>query len=165
MAMSGELPLQVRCGMPVSDVMVDVHGWWSIFSAWGSSARRGAVAIPTAWRLSPAQADVVMWSLCGVAVRLALAASAPSVLARSMRPFDWSAHVVARSPEWLAGAGSVWSLMQRGRAPKDRTVMPEGLLPSLSDASSWPWRSESSGMLGGVPDSVEEGTWATPLST
>jgi hypothetical protein len=139
-ASKGELQPCVQVGGPVVDRSLDVHRWWPIFSAWGSSERRGAVPFPTAWRLSTAQADVFLWVLTRVAVALAVAASAPRRAGYLLVPFDWAAHVEREAPAWVQGADAVCSLMQRGRLPQLRTEMPGGLLPDLGDAGAWPWR-------------------------
>jgi hypothetical protein len=136
----GTLPVQVRSGEPVGVMARDVQGWWPMFSAWGSSERRGAISLPTAWKLSTAESDVVVWLLIRIAVSLALAASAPSRAVRLASPFPWSDHVAQEGPAWELGATSVWTLMQRGRLPQLRTAMPEGGLPSVFDAKAWPWR-------------------------
>jgi hypothetical protein len=143
LALKGALPVRVRCGEPLTDMALDVHSWWPVFSSWGSSARRDAVAIPTAWRLSGAEADVLVWALCSVAVRLAVASTAPRSGTASITRFDWSAHVAEKSPQWEAGAASLWSLMQRGRQVEKRTAWPETIFPALKDAATWPWRSDT----------------------
>jgi hypothetical protein len=149
LAMKGGLPVRVRCGEPLTDMALDVHSWWPVFSSWGSSARRDAVAIPTAWRLSTAEADVLVWALCSVAVRLAVASTAPR---SSSLSFDWPAHVAEKLPQWEAGAASLWSLMQRGRRVEKRTEWPATIFPVAKDASTWPWRSDT---LVAVPAAIE----------
>lgn len=152
-ALHGLIPLKVRGGLPVGDDSLRLDYWWSVLSAWGSSARRSAIAIPTAWRLNEAQGDVVVWALCSAAARLAVASTAlPRRSRRTEETFDWDAHVAAELPMWSAGVLSVWKLLQRGRVPQRRTAFPGALSPGLKDATSWPWRSDS---LGSVPDTEE----------
>lgn len=139
-ARAGGLPVRVRSGEPLSAAFVAVPDWWPVFSAWGSSERRAAVGIPTAWKLSSVEADVLVWVLCEVAAMLAVAASAVPVAGRGLAPLDWRGHVAARAPQWDAGAASVWALMQRGRKPHVRTERPVGGLPALADVAAWPWR-------------------------
>lgn len=66
-AHKGGLPVTVRSHGPVRDLACDVHAWWSFFASWGASERRSAILTPTAWRLSPAEADVIVWTLTRVA--------------------------------------------------------------------------------------------------
>jgi hypothetical protein len=153
-AMHGSLSLKVRCGQPIGDEVSSLAHWWSVLSAWGSSARRAAIAVPTAWRLNEAHGDVVVWALCSAAVRLAVASTAPSRMTRlASGSYDWDAHVVRELPTWESGALSVWTLMQRGRQVQRRTAWPAVSAPVLKDATSWPWRSDS---LGSVPADLEE---------
>lgn len=154
LASKGGLKVSVRNGRALSDMSLSPHAWWPVFSAWGSSERRKEIVVPTAWRLTPAQADVLVWLLCRVAAQLAVAASAPPAVARVLAPFDWAGHVAAKTPEWAVGVESVWALMQRGRKPSVRSVMPQtpgALLPPLGEVASWPWRPETSDSLAAVP--------------
>lgn len=139
-ASKGGLRVGVRNGMPVRARSMDVYGWWPVFSAWGSSERRGVIPFPTAWRLSAAEADVILWALTRVAAALAIAASAPRRAGHLLTPFDWAGHAARETPMWEQGASSVCELMQRGRLPQLRSEMPSGPLPSLADGGAWPWR-------------------------
>lgn len=146
-------------GAPVPDSALSVLRWWPVFSAWGASGRREASAIPTAWRLSEAEGDVLVWALCSAAIRLALAGSLPQfdrAQALAGAPVPWREHVAAELPGWEAGARSLWALMQSTRDVSKRTAFPGMLLPG-SDRESWPWFSPSAddGRLGDVPDLEE----------
>jgi hypothetical protein len=134
------LPVSVRLHAPVRGMSRDVHAWWPFFASWGASERRSVITTPTAWRLSPTEADVILWVLTRVAASLAVAASAPRRRGRLLVPFDWAAHVEREAPIWEAGASSVCALMQRGRLPQLRTKMPSGPLPSVYEPDAWPWR-------------------------
>lgn len=136
----GALPVTVRLHAPVRGMACDVHAWWPFFASWGASERRVAIALPTAWKLSTAEADVILWTLTRAASSLAVAAAAPRRRGRSVTPFDWGAHVAREAPIWEAGASSVCGLMQRGRLPQLRTEMPAGPLPSIHEPDAWPWR-------------------------
>lgn len=136
----GELAATVRLHGPVRGMACDVHAWWPFFASWGASERRVAIALPTAWKLSTVEADVIVWTLTRVAASLAVAASAPRRRGRLMVPFDWAAHVAREAPIWESGAASVCGLMQRGRLPQLRTEMPAGPLPSIYEPDAWPWR-------------------------
>jgi hypothetical protein len=143
-ARKGSLPVRVRLGEPLSAMSTNVHSWWPVFSAWGSSERRekiqkSIIALPTAWKLSTAEADVLLWALTRVGAFLGVAASFAKHGVYVNEP-DWGAHVESEFPTWDAGARSVWSLMQRGRRAPLRTDMPDGGLPRLDVASAWPWR-------------------------
>lgn len=139
-ASRGALRVCVRNGLPVHGRSMDVYGWWPLFSVWGGSERRGAIPFPTAWKLSPAEGDVILWVLTRVAAALAVAASAPRRAGHLLMPFDWAGHVAKESPVWEQGASSVCTLMQRGRLPQLRSEMPSGPLPRLADGGAWPWR-------------------------
>lgn len=152
----GMLPVLVRNGAPMTDMTCNVHAWWPVFAAWGASARSELITVPTAWRLSTAEADVIVWALTGVAVRLAVAASAPLLAGRYVTPPNWAEHEAQHLPAWCEGAATVWSLMQRGRRPNARTEFPGAPLPRLDAVTSWPWRSTTSDMLADVPATLEE---------
>lgn len=150
----GGLRVSVRNGKSLSDASLSPHAWWPVFSAWGSSERRREIVVPTAWKLTCAEADVLLWLLCRVTAQLAVVASAPQRVAISVAPFDWAGHVETKAPQWAAGVESVWSLMQRGRKPPQRTEVPAtpgALLPRLGDVDSWPWRPEATDTLESVP--------------
>lgn len=140
----GSARVVVRTGRPIS---LESHGpdaWWPVFDAWGTHQVRIARSMPTAWKLTTIEADVVVWALCSAAVRLAVAASAPLVVhVRSMaEPVDpWPAHCEQELPRWAAGARSVWALMQSARKFQEWSAWPELLTPELSVDHSWPWQS------------------------
>ena len=156
----GEVPVEVASG-PVGDSGFSIDRWWPTFDSWGSQSPVIVRAIPTAWRLRDWEADVLVWALCSAAVRLAVAASAPSLpSSRSFRALGevpttsvdpWPAHMKAELPVWEAGAQSVWKLMQSARLAKARAPWPGCSVPLLSDDASWPWQSPSDGKLAGVP--------------
>lgn len=157
-AARGEIPVWVRCGMPVGEESFDYQSWWPVFAAWGSSTRRDAIAIPTAWRLSRVEADVLVWALCSASVGLAVAGTMPHRSARKLVLPTWEEQVTRELPAWEAGARSVWALMQRGRSPERRTGFPpESLLPRLDTVEPWPWPllSDDAGNLGFVPSAEE----------
>jgi hypothetical protein len=140
---AGSVAVAVRTGQRIGDESFGPDAWWPVFDAWGTHTARVAKSIPTAWKLSPVQSDVLVWALCSVAVRLAVAASAPVVVSRgrtlSAQPDQWPAHRDAELPRWEAGARSVWALMQGGRPFESWTAFPELLTPELSVDHSWPW--------------------------
>lgn len=147
-AVRGQLPVQVRDGHPVRDEAADLNVWWSVFSSWGSTSKRLATAIPTAWRLSAVEADVLVWAMCSAAARIATAASMPSEDAAVRKlgvrhGVSWEDHWAAEFPRWEAGARSVWVLMQKGRRFESRTPWPMLLAPAVDTESSWPWRPRS----------------------
>lgn len=128
---------------PLGDGLFDVACWWPVFDAWGSQSERVARSVPTAWKLTDAEADVLVWVLCGVAARLAVAASARRSTRRgSDDGRAWVDHRDAELPVWTVGARSVWSLMQGARRFEERTAWPGELGWSLGDDSVWPWQVE-----------------------
>jgi hypothetical protein len=134
-----EARVDVRVGAPVGDDQFDVDHWWPVLDAWGSHAPETAKAISTAWRLSPGEADVLVWALCSAAVRLATAAAAPTNQAR-LRTDPWPAFMAEELPRWEEGAESVWALMQSTRTFEQRVSWPGRVAFSLDDESSWPWQ-------------------------
>jgi hypothetical protein len=138
----GSARVAVRTGESIS---LESHGpdaWWPVFDAWGTHQVRIAKSIPTAWKLTTVEADVVVWALCSAAVRLATAASAPlKMLGRSVvEPVDpWPAHRDVELPRWTQGARSVWALMQSARPFQEWTAWPELMTPELGVDHSWPW--------------------------
>jgi hypothetical protein len=141
-------------GAPVRDSAMTVPQWWPVFSAWGASGRREASAIPTAWRLSTAEGDVLVWALCSVAVRLAVAATMPPWSDRLVAPPAWGEHVASALPAWEVGARHLWGLMQSTRDVSRRTEFP-GLLFPGAGRESWPWMSEPADMVDAVPGTEE----------
>jgi hypothetical protein len=152
----GVVPVQVPLGESVNvrsgavgEGGYQLDCWWPVFDSWGSQSARTAQAIPTAWKLTAVEADVLVWALCSVAVRLAVAAMSPVtatpskiVGAASAAVGDsWSTHWASESSTWEAGARFVWSLMQGTRGLEGRTVWPGQCEWSLKDEASWPWRS------------------------
>lgn len=139
----GLLSVRVRAGEPVEPSSSELGLWWPVFESWGSTSKRTASAVPTAWRLSEAEADVLVWALCSVAVRLSVAGSLLSPgykMLDEWRSTKWEGHVASELPKWEAGARSVWTLMQSLRRFDARTAFPGQLTPSLDSDSSWPWR-------------------------
>lgn len=152
-ALRGYVGLEIpAAGLPVTDAAFDVPRWWSVFSSWGASGRRAAAVIPTAWRLSPVEGDVVTWALCSVAVRLAVAGSMPKPDHREPTwvPPSWESHVASALPDWERGARNLWALMQSTRDVSKRTEFPGALLVG-SDRASWPWPPTGTDMLSPVP--------------
>jgi hypothetical protein len=142
---------------PVLDSAFTVPRWWPVFNAWGASGRREAAAIPTAWRLSDAEGDVVVWALCSAAVRLAVAATMPTSAMRrapGAAPFGWDEHVASALPAWETGARHLWGLMQSTRDVSRRTEFPGLLFPGAA-RESWPWMSEPADMVDSVPGAEE----------
>jgi hypothetical protein len=146
-ATRGELPVRVRVGEPVEPESANLSMWWPVLSAWGATSKRAATAMPTAWRLSEVEADVLVWVLCSCAARLGVAASMPAPV-RSVRPWaaptpvTWEQHWSEESRKWEMGVRSVWGLMQSVRRFESRTAYPEdgSLAWALDDDSLWPWR-------------------------
>jgi hypothetical protein len=154
-ALHGYVGLSIpEVGAPVPDTAYDLQSWWPRFTAWGASGRREAMAIPTAWRLSPAQGDVVVWALSSAAVRLAVAASLPSAAesraAGRGGAVSWEDHVASALPDWERGARNLWALVQSTRDVSRRTEFPGALLVG-SDRSCWPWPPAATDMLSPVP--------------
>jgi hypothetical protein len=144
-AMHGLVKVAVRNGLPIDDESLGVDTWWPVFDSWGSSSRAVAMAIPTAWRLTDAEGDVLVWALCSVAARIAAVSSVPAEVrnVRVLAPVvadPWPAHREVELPNWEAGARSVWSLMQQPRRFEARTTWPGCISPSLGTDYSWPWR-------------------------
>jgi hypothetical protein len=145
-ARQGMLPLKVRVGEPVDPASADVNAWWSVFSAWGATTRKAANAIPVVWKLSEAEADVLVWALCSCAVRMGVAADMPEREPRRRRlgpplmPVRWEDQWETNRAPWVEGSKSLWGLMQSMRRFGDRTEFPGQLSPTLDDDSSWPWR-------------------------
>jgi hypothetical protein len=137
------LQVQVRVGQRMGEESFDPDAWWPKFDAWGTHTSRIARSIPTAWKLGSVEADVLVWALCSVAVRLAVAASAPVVVGQGRRlsteSDPWPAHRDAELPRWTEGARSVWALMQSGRPFELWTAFPELVVPALDVDHSWPW--------------------------
>lgn len=146
-AVRGELPVYVRVGEPVDAGSADLAMWWPAFSAWGATSKRAATAMPTAWKLSEVEADVLVWVLCSCAARLGVAGSMPELTRatrswRSQMPVTWEQHCAEEMRKWEAGARSVWALMQSVRRFETRTGYPEASqLWSLDDVTAWPWYS------------------------
>jgi len=144
-ARRGELSVRVRLGEPIEAESCNVDYWWPVFSAWGATSKKLAERYPTAWKLSEAEADVVVWALCNVAVTLAIAGAMPGrqselkTLGPSSASVDWRQHRVEWLPKWAAGVQSVWGLMQRARRFEDRTGCPVALMPPLESPELWPW--------------------------
>lgn len=143
----GLIPVKIRNGESVSDASMGTDFWWPVFSSWGSSSKRMAVAIPTAWRLTEVEGDVLVWALCSAAARLAVAASAPQpegklrrINSQDARVVTWPEYEATATPEWESGARSVWALMQRPRRFEARTAWPECVAPAVGVEHSWPWR-------------------------
>lgn len=130
----------VRVGGEVGDEQFDLDYWWTVLDSWGSHSPAVARAVSTAWRLSLVEADALVWALCSVAVRLAVAAAAPNSERRLMDPDPWPGFVREELPRWDVGAQSVWALMQSTRAFESRVVWPGDVSWSLGDVSSWPWQ-------------------------
>lgn len=145
-AARGALGLQVRVGQAVGRESMKLEPWWPVFSSWGSTSRRLAAAVPTAWKLSEAEGDVLVWALCSAAVRIAAAGACapPESRRRQINPPkgpEWDDHGVSvELPRWEAGARSVWTLMQRSRRFAARSAFPGHMVPLLDVDHSWPWR-------------------------
>jgi hypothetical protein len=144
-ALRGQLRPEIRVGEPVTAESADLSAWWPVFQSWGATSRL-AQAIPTAWKLTDVEGDVLVWAMCSVAVRIAIAASAsrPNRLRRLSADevkLEWSGHYKAELPAWCEGARSVWTLMQKPRRFALRTGFPGAhtLAPKLDLDSSWPW--------------------------
>jgi hypothetical protein len=162
--MRGELAFSVRLGakVEVEGLSASMSSWWSVLDAWGTTSRKVAGVLPTAWKLSAAEGDVVVWALCSAACRLALA-TAVSAESIGLRPSTqegaslWDKVVATRLPTWEAGAMSVWTLLQSTRGPSDRSVWPAAVFATPGDESSWPWAPtvEEAGTLVSVPATEE----------
>ncbi|HZE01404.1 MAG TPA: hypothetical protein VE155_06525 [Pseudonocardiaceae bacterium] len=142
-----ELEFSVKLGAPVDrDALAgSMSGWWPVLDSWGSCSRDVAGAMSTAWRLSPAQGDVVVWALCSAACRLAVSAMVTGAgddprLSDVQGAAVWAARVAEFLPSWEAGATRVWTLLHQARRPGDRGSWPGCVFPALDDPSSWPWR-------------------------
>lgn len=165
LAAPSQVPVEVRSGV-VGNTGFSLDYWWPIFDSWGSQSATVARAIPTAWKLSTVEADVLVWALCSAAVRLAMAASAPArptgpairMIGGGAVPVvdPWPAHAEAEFSVWVTGARSVWMLMQSARSLETRTVWPGCTAPLLSDDASWPWQTPSDGKLADVPAGESE---------
>ena len=144
-AKRGQVRVRVRdVDEPVSPESADLATWWPVFTSWGATSRL-VQAVPTAWRLSDVEADVLVWALCSAAVRIAIAASMPRSHGRraigAAEELDWPAFYRGELPRWDAGAQSVWRLMQTPRRFALRTPWPGSftLAPKLHAPASWPW--------------------------
>lgn len=138
---SADACVEVRVGEPLDkEKHFDFGHWWTVLDAWGSHNPKVAKALHTAWRLSTAEADVLVWALCAVAARLATGASAPMARGKSMAGDPWPAHLDAELPRWEEGAASVWALMQSTRTFEQRVSWPGQVAFTLDDESSWPWQ-------------------------
>jgi hypothetical protein len=163
----GDPEFSVRLGESTdTELARSQSAWWPILDSWGSTSRSVAGSIPTAWRLTDVQGDVVVWALCSAACRLAVAASVPTPQREGGEPVDpvlsWERHLAAHLPRWESGAESVWSLLNQGRLAGARSSWPGAVVPVLDDPASWPWRpfpnydEPSTDTLAIVPVAVEE---------
>lgn len=164
LARRGRLLPKVRRGDPEPRSLSSSSSW-AVLSNWGSVSRASIEAAPTAWKLPPVWADVLLWALCSAAARTALAADyrKPDARGRGSAAGDaaalpWEEYLAERLPVWEGPMRNAWGFVQSARSPVDRTDWPGCLVPDLSDESTWPWpveadpwASQEHGMMNAVP--------------